>query len=194
VIGFAVAVVGGPLLAPADGSIPAAFRIGCEWNAVQNLGRLWDAIRTGELERFRDWVAAQEVEENPRAVRVAVGRAAAGLTGPGEEILYLDNGETAFWARRPSYLRYFAPLPVQRLRFDPRLRRSRLARVTAARIRRFRRRVVVWDRMWLPPALSPAVDRLLSRFRVVTEIAPLHGARADRLSGARRRPRSCGSA
>jgi hypothetical protein len=96
----------------------------------------------------------------------------AGLSAPDDRVLYLDTGETAFWSRRRSYLRYFSPLPIQRVRFDPSLAETELHADVTAAVRAFRGKVLVWNPSWLPAGVSPAVDDLLSQYDVVRTIAP----------------------
>lgn len=149
-----------------------ALDVGWGLSTVTNLSHLTAALRSGDLEPYRDRLAALEVWAPARAARVEVGRAVAALSAPGEHVLYLDSGETAFWSRRPSYLRYFAPLPIQRARYDPPLARSALSANVAAELTRFQGSLLVWDPVWLPAGLSRAVDDLLARYDVVRTIEP----------------------
>ena len=101
-----------------------------------------------------------------------VGLAVSRLTSPDEKVLFLDNGQTAFWSRRPSYLRYYYPLPVQRIRFYPGLAGSQLSRTVAAQIRSYPGNVMVWDSNWFPANVCPEVDELRAGFAVNEKIGP----------------------
>jgi hypothetical protein len=154
------------------GSIRESVNIGCGRQTVVNATHLFTALRDGKWEDYKEWLAAQESGASKRSDRIKVGFVVSQLTLPDEEVLFLDNGLTAFWSRRPSYLRYFYPLPVQRIRYYPGLANSQVSKEVIVKIKNFKGNVVVLDPNWFPANVCWEVDELLTDFMIKEEVGP----------------------
>lgn len=153
-------------------SIRESVNIGCGRQTVVNAAHLLTVLRDGNRETYKDWLGDREIGENRRSDRMKASLAVSRLTLPDEKVLFLDGGQTAFWSRRLSYLRYYCCLPVQRIRFYPELAGSPLSKAVAAQIRSYPGNVVVWDSNWFPTNVCREADELRADFEVNEKIGP----------------------
>lgn len=103
-----------------------------------------------------------------------------------DEVLYLSDGVATYYLRSESHLRYYYPLPIQRVDRNPALRESNVYRETVDAALRYEGRVVVHQQHWLElsdhPPLEQKIDReycLAARENATVQAVSVYVRRTD---------------
>ncbi len=91
--------------------------------------------------------------------------------GKQESMLFLSDGVPNYVIRCPSYLQYFYPHPLQRVRFNPALASTQLHRSQLAAALAYRGEYVLLEPAWFDLKLLPELERKLE-----TEYEPVFTA------------------
>lgn len=98
-----------------------------------------------------------------------------------EPVLYLDDGTGAYMLGADSYLKYFFPLPIQRITDDSKYRDAECRLETLRRIEQYRGKYIVVNGEWLfggdkNGAVKEKVLREYDRIGALTRYTPQHKA------------------
>lgn len=83
------------------------------------------------------------------------------ITNPKEEVLFLTEGGINYFLPNPSYVKYFYPLPLQRVGLNPNLKEIEVYQNTLKSFLNYKGNYIVWQPDWFKLELFPLLNEYI---------------------------------